>query len=202
MPGAAKSLPPESATIDQRVCFHGVSWPQFESMLALRGDHGSVRFTYLEGELELMSPSRYHEMAKKKLARLVEAFAEERGIELEGYGSWTIKSELRERGIEPDECYVVGPFTGEPERPHFAIEVVHTSGGINKLKVYAGLEVPEVWFFEHGRLEFHRLERGQYVPATHSTFLPDLDPGLIARSMEESNQTEAVRRLRAALRTQ
>ena len=64
-----------------------------------------------------------------------------------------------------------------------------------------GLEVPEVWFYDRGRLEFHRLERGGYVPATHSMFLPDLDPALIAKCMEASTQTEAVRQLRAALRS-
>ena len=98
MAETAKSLPPEPAAIDQRVFFHGISWAQFEAMLAMRGDRGSVRFTYLEGELELMSPSRHHEMAKKTIARLLEAFAEERGIELEGFGSWTIKDELVRRG--------------------------------------------------------------------------------------------------------
>jgi Uma2 family endonuclease len=201
MADTAKSLPPEPAAIDQRVFFHGISWPQFEAMLTMRGDHGSIRFTYLEGELELMSPSRYHEMAKTKLARLLEAFAEERGIELEGFGSWTIKNELRERGVEPDECYVIGPVPGEPERPDFAVEVVHTSGGIDKLAVYQGLEVPEVWFFDRGRLEFHRLERSGYVPATHSMFLSDLDPALIVRCMDAGTQTEAVRQLRAALRS-
>lgn len=40
--------------------FHGISWAQFEAMLAMRGDAGSVRFTYL-AKLELMSPSRHHE---------------------------------------------------------------------------------------------------------------------------------------------
>lgn len=201
MADTAKSLPPEPVAIDQRVFFHGISWPQFEAMLTMRGDHGSVRFTYLEGELELMSPSRYHGAAKKKLARLIEAFAEERGLELEGFGSWTIKSELRERGVEPDECYVVGPVKSEPERPDFAVEVVHTSGGIDKLAVYQGLEVPEVWLYDRGRLEFHHLERSRYVAAAHSAFLTDLDPALIARTMEATTQTEAVRQLRVALRS-
>jgi hypothetical protein len=119
-----------------------------------------------------MSPSRYREMANTQLARLLEAFADERGIELEGFGSWTIKSELRERGVEPDECYVVGAVTGAPERPDFAVEVVHTSGGIDKLAVYQGLEVPEVWFFDRGaprvpppRARRLRARYPQHVPA-------------------------------------
>jgi Uma2 family endonuclease len=181
------------------VYFHGVSWPQFESVLSLRGDCGDVRVTYVEGELELMSPSQQHELIKKKLARLIEAFAEERGIPLEGYGSWTIKNQLRQRGAEPDECYVVGRTEGEPERPHIAIEVVHTTGGIDKLSVYRGLGVPEVWFFQQGQLALHRLEDEGYVVATQSAFLPDLDVSLIARCMKAESQTEALRQLRTAL---
>ena len=200
MARSAESLPVEATDFDQCVYFHEVSWPQFESMLALRGDHGSVRFTYLEGELELMSPSSYHELTKTKLARLIEAFAEERGIALEGFGSWTIKSEQRKRGVEPDECYVVGPIRDDVQRPHFAIEVVHTSGGVSKLSVYQGLEVPEVWFFRQGRLELRRLEPSGYVATTRSAFLPNLDPALIARCMQAENQTEAVRQLKAAMR--
>ncbi len=37
--------------------------------------------TYLERELELMSPSRSHEGIKKALARLLEAYAMERLLE-------------------------------------------------------------------------------------------------------------------------
>jgi Uma2 family endonuclease len=90
--------------IDQRVRLHGVSWQDFEALLAMRGDNGAVRVSYLEGELELMAPSIDHENLKTRLARLLEAYAEERGIELEGFGSWTLKTEALARGAEADEC--------------------------------------------------------------------------------------------------
>ena len=61
----------------------------------------------------------------------------ENGIEFSGYGSWTLKSEGADHGVEPDECYVFGNVP-EPERPDLAIEVVWTSGGINKLETTAG----------------------------------------------------------------
>ena len=78
--------------IDQRVRLHDISWEGYESFLALRGEQSGARVTYWNGELELMSPSINHEIFKKTLARLLEAYAEERGIELNGYGSWTVKS--------------------------------------------------------------------------------------------------------------
>ena len=51
--------------IDQRVCLHDINWEGYESFLALRGEQGGTRVTYLDGELELMSPSINHEIFKK-----------------------------------------------------------------------------------------------------------------------------------------
>ncbi len=186
--------------IDQRVCLHDITWEGYESFLNLRGEQGGTRVTYLDGELELMSPSINHESFKTKLARLLEAYAEERGIELNGYGSWTVKSAKDKLGVEADECYVVGLRDAEPTIPDIAIEVVWTSGGIDKLEVYRGLGVPEVWFWQNGALRFFLLENQAYRPAERSRLLPDLDPALIARCMTESSQPQAVRALRAALR--
>ena len=185
--------------IDQRVCLHDISWEGYESFLALRGEQGGARVTYLDGELELMSPSINHEIFKKTLARLLEAYAEERGIELNGYGSWTVKSAKDKLGVEADECYVVGLRDTEPTIPDIAIEVIWTSGGIDKLEVYRGLGIPEVWFWQNGTLRFFLLQDQAYLPSARSHLLPDLDPALIARCMGEASQTQAVRALRAAL---
>ncbi|MDG4595267.1 MAG: Uma2 family endonuclease [Candidatus Contendobacter sp.] len=186
--------------VDQRVRLHGISWEGYESFLALRGEQSGTRVTYWNGELELMSPSINHEIFKKTLARLLEAYTEERGIELNGYGSWTVKSAKGKLGVEADECYVVGLRDAEPTIPDIAIEVVWTSGGIDKLEVYRGLHVPEVWFWQEGALRFFVLQDQEYLASTRSRLLPDLDPALIARCMGESSQTQAVRALRAALR--
>jgi Uma2 family endonuclease len=186
--------------IDQRVHLHGISWEGYESFLALRGEQSGTRVTYLDGELELMSPSINHELLKTTLGRLLEAYAEERGIELNGYGSWTVKSAKDKLGVEADECYVVGLRDGLPTIPDIAIEVVWTSGGIDKLEVYRGLGIPEVWFWQKGVLRFFLLQDDGYLSSTRSRLLPDLDPALIARCMGESSQTQAVRALRAALR--
>ena len=73
MPTATASARSPAPAIDQRVFLHGMSWQAYEALLAWRGEKSAVRMTYLEGELELMPPSRSHESLKKRLARLVEA---------------------------------------------------------------------------------------------------------------------------------
>ena len=189
---------------DQRVVLHGVPWQLYEALVDHRGESAVPRLTYLEGELELMTPSNNHELDKKKLARLLEAWSEEAEVELEGVGSWTIKKRLAERGLEPDECYFVGMPEGtigeDIMAPDLAIEVVWTSGGISKLEVYRGLGVREVWFWKGQRLSFHVLEENEYREAQRSRALPDLDPDLLIRAMQQPTQTAAVRWLRKKMR--
>ena len=134
------SLPPGEVvkTADQRVVLHGVPWSHYQVLLALRGDAPVPRLTYLSGELELMSPSRDHERIKKLIARLLEVYALAKKLPLNGFGSWTLRDAPGERGAEPDECYVLGDARGR-DRPDLAIEVLWTSGALDKLAVYAGL---------------------------------------------------------------
>ncbi len=107
---------------DRRFVLHGVPWETYVSLRDALDESGSgVRMTYLKGALELMSPSRNHEDYKKILARLVEAYAEEKDIDLRGFGSMTFRKKAKKRGFEPDECYSLGRMG---KRPDIAIEVV------------------------------------------------------------------------------
>ena len=53
-----------------------------------------------------------------------------------------------------DECYCLGELT---EIPDIALEIAITSGGIDKLSVYQGLGVTEVWFLRMEILPFREL---------------------------------------------
>lgn len=199
--GAVLPLPPDPDTVDHFVCLRGVPWDEYQRLLALRGEASVPRMTYLHGLLEMMAPSKYHESDKKRLARLLEAWAEEVGVELEGYGSLTLGSRDDERGAEPDECYSVGrTIDDDDDRPDIAIEVVWTSGGIDKLEVYRKLGVREVWYYERGSLRCFALRGEAYTEIERSEVLPTCDPALLLRAMGEPTQSAAVRLLRASLR--
>lgn len=102
MPASAtKTLAAPPADPDGRVVLRGLGWWQYEAMLAIRGDEAGARLASLEGELEITSPSATHERVKKALARLLEAYAEERGLIFNGFGSLTMKNPAAERGAEP-----------------------------------------------------------------------------------------------------
>jgi Uma2 family endonuclease len=188
-------------TLDQCVRLHDVGWDVYEALVTDRGESSVPRMSYLEGELELMTPGADHEWEKTLLARLFEAWSDEVGIDVDGYGSWTIKEKRRQRGAEPDECYVLPePGRPRPKAPHIAIEVVKTSGGIDKLEIYRKLGVREVWFWEDGKLTFHLLRGEHYLRATRSALVPSLDPRFLVRFMKPGSQAAAVRALRKAMR--
>jgi Uma2 family endonuclease len=151
------SVPPlvhdDTPREDHIVHLRGVSWEEYERLLAIRGESSAPRFTYLDGVLEIVSPSRDHEGIKSLIAGLLEAWCIDRGIELMPYGSWTLKQEEKQTGAEPDECYIFG--TEDRERPQLAIEVQWTSGRLDKLEVYARLGVDEVWWWRRGAVEVH-----------------------------------------------
>lgn len=186
------------APAEQRMLIHGVRWRDYV-ILREALDTPGLRMTYCEGALELMSPSLTHELNKTTIARLVELYAVLRDLPLIGYGSTTFRREARERGAEPDECYCVGRRLREGEFPDIVLEVIHTSPLLDKLEVYRGLDVAEVWLFRDGAFEIHRLEGERYERAERSRFLPELDFGLVARLASRPDQDEALRELRRAL---
>jgi len=198
MSGTTTAPPHTARAEDQRVTLSDVSWADFELILQIRGDRGGVRLTYLNGVLELMSPSVDHEGIKTTIGRLLEAYAEEAGIAFNGFGSWTLKNAARARALEPDECYSL--TTGRPARPDLAVEVVWTSGGIDKLDVYRGLGVTEVWFWREGVIEVWELRGDRYERREASGLLAELDLAELARHIDAENQTESVRRYRQTLR--
>src|SRR6266511_1110616 len=132
---------------EQRMLLRGVSWKEYAILRELI-DSPLLRMTYLKGALELMSPSNEHELWKTNIARLVELYAHIKRIDLYGYGSTTFKKEANERGAEPDECYLIDKDL--IDFPEIVLEVIHTAPLLNKLDVYAGFGVQEVWVFKDG----------------------------------------------------
>lgn len=187
---------------EQRLVLEGISWQQYNALVALFiNQFPALRMTYLEGTLELMTTSPEHERLKKTIARLIEAFAEELDLDLNGYGSATFRKEAAARGLEPDECYCLGELH---EVPDIALEIVITSGGLDKLEVYRGLGVQEVWFWQNQQMRIYGLVNGEsgYQSLETSQCLPQLDIALLASYVDRPSQTQAVKAYRQALRAQ
>jgi Uma2 family endonuclease len=46
---------------------------------------------------------------------------------------------------------------------------------LKKLRKYQLRGIPEVWFWENGKISIYRLENSEYVEVKTSVWLPDLD---------------------------
>lgn len=176
----------------------GVPWSHYEAQLAFRGDAPVPRMSFLDGAMELMSPSRDHERVKSYIGMLVETFALERGIDLSPYGSWTLKQAPKHAGAEPDECYLIGSDQAR-ETPDLVIEVIWTSGGIDKLEIYRRLRVPEVWFWKNGAIEVHVLRGDAYEASEKSEQIEGLDLPLLLSFLDRPTAIQDVRAYREAL---
>lgn len=200
---AARSLPSRLGSLpEQRILINGVRWKDYV-ILREALDTPGLRMTYLEGSLEIMSPSPAHEAAKKSVARLVETYAFLLRIPLNGYGSTTFRREAKERGAEPDECWMYGRPLEEGGFPDVVLEVIEASPLLDKLAVYDGFSVPEVWIFEDGAFALHRRrKKGGYERVTKSSFMPDLDFERIAGLAKIVDQQQALEELERSLREQ
>ena len=195
---ATPVLPARPTSVEQRMVIHGVRWKDYV-ILREALDTPGLRMTYCEGTLELMTLSLGHEADKKSIARLVELYAFLRRLRLNGYGSTTFRREAKQRGAEPDECYCVARVLKEGGFPDIVLEVIHTAPLLDKLQVYIGLGVPEVWLFQNGAFELYRLAGDRYERVERSGFLPELDFALLARLATYEEQQDALDELRRLL---
>jgi Uma2 family endonuclease len=187
---------------DHYVHLYGVTWADYLRLLEIRGERSTPRITYVEGTLEIMSPSRTHDEIKSYIGCLVEAWCLERGVEFTPYGSWTLTNKRDERGAEADECYVFGLEPRRKRRPDLAIEVVLTSGGIDKLDVYRKLGVREVWCWEDGRIQVYVRRGVSYAAVAASEALHGIDLVELASFLDRPTASQAIRDYRAALRAE
>lgn len=194
----AAALPTrQPADADDIRVTRGLTWDDFEAALAARGEHATPRLAFLDGALEAMSPSRNHEAIKSQITRLLLAWTDAQGLDLEAFGAWTLKRADLARAIEPDDCFVLG--VRETSVPDLAIEVVWTHGGVDKHAIYAALGVPELWTWRDGVLTVRVLRGGAYGVVPRSALLPALDLDAMRPFIEVANQSAAVRAWRALL---
>ena len=188
----------ETKDHEEKFITSGVSWQAYESLLTSLGDSSSYRVAYLLETLEIMSPSRSHELDKKAIARLLEVYLEEKGIPFWGLGSTTLKSKNKQAGKEPDECYCIGT---DKDIPDLAIEVVYTSGGVDTLEIYRRLGVKEVWFLQNKKLIIYCIENDSYQTKPNSQLLPTLDLNLMAQYVIINNPLEAITQWRKQIKS-
>ena len=192
---------------EERRVLSRVSWPQYETLLADMGDSSAYRVYFLDGVLEILAPSRNHESSKTRIGDLLLIYFLETGTEYFPMGSTTLKKPEQKAGGEPDESYCIGI---DKDFPDLAIEVIVTSGSINRLELYRRLGIREVWFWQKNRLSlYHQREEtpdqfvatAGYEPIQKSEVLLKLDLDLLTRCLQIPNPLAAAKAFRQGLQS-
>lgn len=192
---ATVTAPPE-----QRIVLHDISWDTYERLLADHIDSSAPRFTYDQGELEILSPSTEHEEGNRTLALLVEIIAIELSLVVRNVGSMTFKRQRLQRGFEPDSSFYVQNVDRVRGRrqidlavdppPDVIIEIEITRSAIPRLPIYAAMKMPELWRWDGERATIMLLAGHEYVAAPRSAALPLLTQEDLTRFMTESRALE------------
>jgi Uma2 family endonuclease len=180
--------------------FEGVTWREFKAVEQLLERPG-YRLSFLDGILEIRRMSgEEHETVKERLGALLELYLLMAGFDFTPTGSMTLESESGAVKREADKSYKLAPGR---VRPDLAIEVVFSSGGINKLETYKRLLIPEVWFWEDGVLEvYHLRSEGDglhYERVSSSEEVKGIDLDLLLRCINMVNHVDAIKTFQQAL---
>jgi Uma2 family endonuclease len=171
----------------QRLVLYGVDWRDYTRMLRAFANRRAVRLTYDRGVLEIMVLTHEHESDNHILGRFVITLTEECGLPVKGGGSTTMRRRRRQRGLEPDECYWIAnehlvrgkkkiDLRRDPP-PDLALEIDVTHSSLDRLAIYAALNVPEVWQLEGQTIVCYLLgSDGRYTASNQSKAFPGLNP--------------------------
>jgi Uma2 family endonuclease len=184
---------------EQRFLLPGYyDWQALEVLESLLAISPSLRITYLDGSIELMTLSESHELIKTSLAMLLEAYFIAIEIDFIPVGSATRRGEEKGTSFEPDESYYLGV---QKENPDLAIEIILTSGNLQKLEKYRRFKIQEVWFWENNQIAIYHLVEDSYQTVARSQLLPNLDLDLFTRCVQMSSRLEAMKTFMSGLST-
>ena len=184
--------------IDEPILIDELSWREFKVVEQLLSRPG-VRLSFLDGVLEIRRKSgRKPETIKERIGSLLDLYLLQMGIDYRPTGSMTLESPSGLVKREADKSYKLG---ANREFPDLAVEVVVSSGGINKLEAYKRLQIAEVWFWENAALRMSSLGVDGYAEVERSFVLLDLDIVLLARSINIENHLQAMREFKQTIQS-
>jgi Uma2 family endonuclease len=180
------------------VTLHEIRWQTYRALMEEAGDNRAWRIFYAEEMLEIRIPLLHQEEPKGLIESFVETIADEQGTELRKLGSLTLEREDLAYAVEPDSCFYIQNeqqvrglqvlhFPQDPP-PDLVIESGDTRSPINKFKIYAALNVPELWKYHRKTLEVYQLVKESYERCPKSRAFPFLPIDEIPRLIEQSQE--------------
>ncbi|MEM8779975.1 MAG: Uma2 family endonuclease, partial [Cyanobacteria bacterium P01_G01_bin.49] len=180
---------PTYGTVEQLFILPGsYDWERFKIIQSILEEQATVKISYLDEQIELMTTGEDLERIKTILGFLIELYLCEKEIDYIPVGSATRKAKIKGVSFQPDESYYLDKTR---EHPDLAVEIIFISGGIDKLEKYKRFQVTEVWFWKNNQLSIYYLHNEEYEPVKQSVLLPDLDIDLLVRCVNFPSRPQA-----------
>ena len=194
-------MPAIATPAESRFLLRNISWETYERLLGESIDNCGTRFTYSEGNLEIMVVSAGREKPNRTLASIVELTAIETDRDFVRTGSTTFKRLDLEKGFEPDSSFYFERADAIRDRdeidlsvdppPELVIEVDITNSSLHRFPIFASVGVEEVWRYDGGRVQFHRLEGASYRRIEESLVLPPMTAAQATFLLEQVRRMKA-----------
>ncbi|MBE9033384.1 Uma2 family endonuclease [filamentous cyanobacterium LEGE 11480] len=160
---------PIQQSTDQLLTLQG-EWAQFQLIRQGCEKTPGVRLFYFDGTIEILMPGQLHETFSRIISWMLGTFfLTQTDLDFTPTGSVT-QERAGEASAQANESYCIGQLKPIPD---LAIEIVFTSGHIDKLDRDKALGITEVWFWEDGTLKLYHLKNGDYA-AIETSELPGL----------------------------
>jgi Uma2 family endonuclease len=193
---------PIQLAAETRIILGHVSWETYEHLLTDLSDESAIRMTYLDGRLEIMSPSDEHEVCKRNIELLIDTVLMELGRNAKRLGSKTFKLFKKKFGFEPDSCFYIQNFhrvKGVPRidllrdpPPDLVVEIDITHSTLDKFSIYAKAGIPEIWRHDGKVLKFHVLSGSTYSEVQNSLAFPFLASNFVDEVLRNMTTLEDI----------
>lgn len=187
---------PPGIAADARIVLPHVGWETYERLLADDEGRRVPRMTYDQGVLELVTPSKPHELNSATITRIVDIVAAVLGIPVQSAASTTYRRRDLDRGFEADASFYIQNEARVRDRreadlsvdppPDLVLEMEMSRSALDKLALFASMGIPEVWRCDGRRVTIFVLDRQNYRESSTSTVLPDLTSDVLTRFLDAS----------------
>jgi len=196
---------------EQRVVLRSLNWQKYLAIRQSLSPDRNTRLAYCEGTLEITMPLEIHEFSAWLIGRFIYILASELGMKLKTMGSTTLDMEALDRSAEPDTAYYIQnqPLVAgrdidlaKDPPPDLVVEVDITHTDTDKLRLYAGMGIPEFWRYDGAIWRIYALQESEYLELETSPTFPTVPKVKLYEFLSAArlDEIEADRGLREWLR--
>lgn len=196
-PIVSEPIPPVG---EKRLVFRSLDWVQYQTLRKTLNHERNIRFTYLQGTLEVTTSLEVHEFSAGLLGLFIRILVVETGLDIKTMGSTTLDRESLDRSAEPDVAYYIQnqPLVAgrdvdleKDPPPDLIVEVDITHTDIDKLQLYAAMGVPEFWRYNGKVWRIYLLQDSAYTESPVSPTFSKVPKEKLYEFLATARQSEA-----------